>query len=54
MTKPLIAIGIEHLEKASKAVLEPSNYHLEAAVHIIIAFAKTFELTDGNSNFELL
>ncbi|MCM4150101.1 RNA polymerase subunit sigma-24 [Arenibacter sp. N53] len=49
----LIAIGIEHLEKASKAVLEPSNYHLEAAVSYYHCIAKTFELTNWNSILNL-
>lgn len=51
--KNLIAIGIAHLENASKAVHEPSNYHLEAAVSYYHCIASTFQVTDWNSILQL-
>ena len=42
----LIQIGIKHLENAGKETLQPSNYHLEAAVSYYHCVAKTFQETD--------
>ena len=49
----LIAIGIEHLERASVGVQSPSNYHTEAAISYYHCTAKSFGDTDWKSILHL-
>ncbi len=51
--RQLIRKGIDHLEKASLAVIHPSNYHLEAAVSYYHCIAPNFGQTQWDQILRL-
>ena len=51
--KELIQIGIKHLEQSGTKALQPSNYHLEAAVSYYHCVSSSFKNTDWKSILHL-